>query len=367
MTVYDAIVLRLSEKRGGNILPTKVIKTVSKFLAEVVGLEDAKDFSLLDLLSVVDEAWEKSESENAPEFVKRKVTRWVNNDPGEKMGEDAKELVSAEEEVEDIETLCGPSGGNPRGLKTLAADKIKMMLTGMRIVVLAIALELGRVPGAGDVAGVVFYGSDPRLSDMAKQRRKAGLTTLKQILESKDNVRIMLNDHFMDIVRQYSAAGQIQEASLVTQFWSETQALSQDDDAIVMYLTEYFKKYTGRGIPVTVDVLVALRVFGARSNSGSPALVNDLKSMLQASKSEISELKRQLDTVKNQMGQMKNNLSNGTPAGKGGKGRGGRGGRGIQGAGFERNLDYVQCHNCGEFGHYAADCPKLADKDDKKD
>ena len=88
MTVYDAIVLRLSEKRGGNILPTKVIKTVSKFLAEVVGLEDAKDFSLLDLPSVVDEAWEKSESEKAPEFVKRKVARWVNNDPGEKMGEE---------------------------------------------------------------------------------------------------------------------------------------------------------------------------------------------------------------------------------------------------------------------------------------
>ena len=63
---------------------------------------------------------------------------------------------------------------------------------------------------------------------MAKQRRKAGLTTLKQILESKDHVRIMLNDHFMDIVRQYSAAGQIQEASLVTQFWSETQALSEE-------------------------------------------------------------------------------------------------------------------------------------------
>ena len=78
--------LRLSEKRGGNILPTKVIKTTAKFLAEVVGLEDAKDFSLLDIPSVVDEAWEKSESEKAPDFVKRKVTRWVNNDPGEKMG-----------------------------------------------------------------------------------------------------------------------------------------------------------------------------------------------------------------------------------------------------------------------------------------
>ena len=64
-----------------------------------------------------------------------------------------------------------------------------------------------------------------------------------------------------------------------TQFWSETQALSQDDDALVMYLTEYFKKYTGRGIPITVDVLVALRVFGARSNPGSSTQVNELKTM----------------------------------------------------------------------------------------
>ena len=103
------------------------------------------------------------------------------------MGGDANVMVSADEEVEDTETICGPSGGNPRGLKTLAKDKIKQMLTGMRtcIVILALALELGRVPGAGDVSGVVFYASDPRLSEMAKQRRKAGPTTLKQILENK--------------------------------------------------------------------------------------------------------------------------------------------------------------------------------------
>ena len=84
MTVYDAIVLRLSEKRGGNTLPTKAIKTTAKFLAENVGLEDAQEFSFLDLPSIVDEAWEKIESEQAPDFVKRKVSRWVNNDPGEK-------------------------------------------------------------------------------------------------------------------------------------------------------------------------------------------------------------------------------------------------------------------------------------------
>ena len=55
MTVYDAIVLRLSEKRGGNTLPAKAIKTTAKYLSENVGLEDAQEFSPLDLPSIVDE------------------------------------------------------------------------------------------------------------------------------------------------------------------------------------------------------------------------------------------------------------------------------------------------------------------------
>ena len=39
MTVYDAVVLRLSEKRGGNTLPAKAIKTTAKYMSENVGLE----------------------------------------------------------------------------------------------------------------------------------------------------------------------------------------------------------------------------------------------------------------------------------------------------------------------------------------
>ena len=133
MTVYDAIVLRLSEKRGGNTLPAKAIKTTAKYLSENVGLEDAQEFSFLDLPSIVDEAWEKIESEKTPDFVRRKVARWVNNDPGEKMGGDATVMVSADEEVEDTETICGPSGGNPRGLKTLATC-LSLSSTGGRLI-----------------------------------------------------------------------------------------------------------------------------------------------------------------------------------------------------------------------------------------
>ena len=49
--------------------------------------------------------------------------------------------------------------------------------------------------------------------------------------------------------------GQIEEASRITQFWAETQAISADEVTIKDYITEFMKKYPCRGIPVVVDVL----------------------------------------------------------------------------------------------------------------
>ena len=76
MTVYDAIVLRLSEKRGGNTLPAKAIKTTAKYLSENVGLEDAQEFSLLDLPSIVDEAWEKNRRSTPRRLPTSSGARW---------------------------------------------------------------------------------------------------------------------------------------------------------------------------------------------------------------------------------------------------------------------------------------------------
>ena len=55
----------------------------------------------------------------------------------------------------------------------MAEDKKAQGLSGARIVRLALALELGRVPAIGDVLGVVPYASNPRLSEPAKRQRKA--------------------------------------------------------------------------------------------------------------------------------------------------------------------------------------------------
>ena len=60
--------------------------------------------------------------------------------------------------------------------------------------------------------------------------------------------------------------GQIEEASRITQFWAETQAISADEVTIKDYITEFMKKYPCRGIPVVVDVLLAQRVQGQRAS-----------------------------------------------------------------------------------------------------
>ena len=138
-------------------------------------------------------------------------------------------------------------------------------MSGARIIRLALALELGRLPAIGDVLGVVPYGSNPRLSEPAKRQRKAGLVTLHGILESKEGSRIQkLSSFFTNLIRDYSEAGCVQEASLLTQLWTEAQAFGRDEDTICEYLVEYLRKWAGRGIPVPVDVLLAQRVSGNR-------------------------------------------------------------------------------------------------------
>ena len=119
---------------------------------------------------------------------------------------------------------------------------------------------------------MVPYASNPRLSEPAKKQRKAGLVTLHGILESKDGNRIQrLSSFFTNLIRDYSEAGCVQEASLLTQLWTEAQAFGRDEDTICDYLVEYLRKWAGRGIPVPVDVLLAQRVSGNRlQSSGAP-------------------------------------------------------------------------------------------------
>ena len=158
----------------------------------------------------------------------------------------------------------------------LKEDKLAHGFSGTRILVLSAALELGRMPAVGEVLGLFYYGSDPRITDLVKRQRKAGISTLSMILAAKSSgVRLELNSHYMNLVREFTDYGLIEEATRITQFWAETQAISADDMVLVLYLLEFIKKYPGRGIPVTIDMLIAQRVAGQRSAVGvSPEQLN---------------------------------------------------------------------------------------------
>ena len=106
-----------------------------------------------------------------------------------------------------------------------------------------------------------------------------------------------------------SEPGCVQEASLLTQLWTEAQAFGRDEDTICEYLIEYLRKWAGRGIPIPVDVLLAQRVSGNRlqSSGATPEAVKalsdtvkSLKQMMDAAKSEIGNLKSELGRIRNQ-------------------------------------------------------------------
>ena len=59
---------------------------------------------------------------------------------------------------EDMSKLFGDAGASTQDLARLAEDKKAQGLSGARIIRLALALELGRLPAIGDVLGVVPYG-----------------------------------------------------------------------------------------------------------------------------------------------------------------------------------------------------------------
>jgi len=97
-------------------------------------------------------------------------------------------------------------------LDKLAEDVKIQGMEGMHLIRMSAALELGRLPPISDVFGVLFYGSDIRMSEMAKKQRKAGIDTLQKILEKADiDVRATLAEHFANVVREYSAEGLVKD------------------------------------------------------------------------------------------------------------------------------------------------------------
>ena len=86
-----------------------------------------------------------------------------------------------------------------------------------QIKALALSIEAGQVHTKYDVIGMP-YGADPRLCDIAKQRRKIGLESLSKILDASKDVRAM-NVHFATLkphLCDLNTEGKTSEVSVIT-------------------------------------------------------------------------------------------------------------------------------------------------------
>ena len=199
MTIFQ------TDRGGAKKLGAKVAEKVVDYLVDVAMIED-KDVVLQDLKNLkshAEEAWQR-DGETLPSLVANQITGWVKGvqakvpSPMSCNSSTVNGMVDELQDDVDLETLFGTPEPSERMQKRYEEDKVANNLNGARMLGLSGSLELGRVLGEGEVLGTFFYGADPRLSDPAKQQKKAGIPTFTTILDNKDkaNVRSGLATHF---------------------------------------------------------------------------------------------------------------------------------------------------------------------------
>ena len=126
------------------------------------------------------------------------------------------------------------------------------------------------------------------------------------------------------------------------------------------YLDAYFKKYSGRGLPIDFDMSEAFRIKqpGHKSSSQDVEALREVQKGVKSSDSEIRSLKQSLAEQRRMVSDLsamvkrlaKVEESDNTVKAIGGRKR-------FNG----------KCDNCGKWGHVKADCPELAQKQGEDD
>ena len=328
--------------RGGIRLPSSIKDKTATYITTTLMIEfgeEVQDLGVDAFLETVNAAWEAE----VPGPLVKMLRKWFESPVSKAKILSFKESATPTPKDEGalFDAFLGGEGSATAINSDLESDMKAMNLNGAQIMALALSIETGQVHTEYDVIDMT-YGSDPRLCDIAKQRRKTGLESLSKILDAKD-VRAM-NVHFATLIRDLNAEGKTSEVSVITAWLMESQEVfANDEAAMIAYVRAYLRRFRGRAFPQKFEFALFAKSITSSVRSGG--LSDDQKETLKSAKkatSEIESLKQKVSSLTDQVRAMKNTSNPGGPPTKN------------------------TCHFCGMVGHIATNC-KLNPNSDKYD
>jgi flagellin-like hook-associated protein FlgL len=338
--IHDSFTAYLSVVRGGVKLPRRVIAALPTYLMETLKLKDPEEVEEMGVTGFVRALTSSAAYDDMlPEAVGESAIEWFMSEPGEKVLKKAAVTPpTMEGEVTEAATAKTVAPTKPRTTTTLAEEeadaKAMGLASGIAVRCLALSAETGQVHAPHEV-GDMPWGSDPRLTDIAKQRRKSGMDSLTKHLDEKDADAVLV--HFSSLIRDLTNEGETQEVSVVTGWLMEVQQVFASDKAgMLTYIKEYFRRYKGRAFPVKFDFAIfAKSLTSAKAGGMTDDQKEDLKK-IKSMQSQLAQATSKIDQLKNELGALKNKVA------------------GLKtGAGTSQK---ATCHFCHEEGHMAWGC-----------
>ena len=350
-----AVTAFLNTERNSVFLSPVLVEALVVYIVDLNGM-DVDDVSDVNesFIEYAEEAYTIAKTAEMPKMLADRVRAWVGvpaSPPGTlpAAAHGKKAVVSGADE----KIIFGEAEPRDADLVEYRNEMDNQGLSGVQMLVLSLALELGRVVAPGTFLGEYVWGAAPAMSSLARLQKKAGVETLTQILQDKErrSVRPRLVAFFGSITRGFSELGELTTATRIARFWSDTSTVSANDEVMCAYLKEWMRKYGGRGIPELVDLKIATRVAGEQAGIGG--LSEQDRKELKEAKEEAKLAKQEAASARNEIRQARqameriNQKGGGPPPPGKGTGKGNPAGGGGKG----------KCFICGEEGHQVGDCP----------
>ena len=330
--------LKLS--RGDIKLPSRTILALSTYYEDVVLATCGEDVQGLGVDAFLESCVDSGAVKGPlPAPIKASYSTWFASEPTAEPV--LLKKTSPHVHGKSLKEIGKLSIGLPgNGATDADNDTAAMGLTPSEITSLSLSIETGQVHHESETIDIA-YGSDPRLTEIARQRRKTGLESLSKLIDAKDARGIMV--HFSSLIRDLNVEGRAIQVGVVTAWLMENQQVySADDNGLVNYTKEYLRRYRGRAFPVKFDTALFAKSLMSGGRGGlSEAQKEEIKEA-KACCAKVATLKAQVETLKDQFNTLKSEVRRIKDKG--------------EPSAFGRQAGKFECDFCGKPGHIAARC-----------